>query len=43
MLIFSTKLYIKDELNNNLFIRKVLEWAGESPNYSFFRIRLGRR
>ena len=35
MLIFSTKLYIKDELNNNLFIRKVLKWAGESPNYSF--------
>ncbi|MGN0455055.1 MAG: hypothetical protein ACI4G1_07790 [Ruminococcus sp.] len=35
MLVFSTKLYVKKELTNNLFIQKALDWVGKSPNYTF--------
>ncbi len=35
MIIFSTKLYVKNTLTDDLFVNMALEWVQKSQNYSF--------
>ena len=43
MIIFSTKLYVKESLTNELFVNMTLNWAENSPNYSFANLSWNKK